>query len=138
MSKMQTTLVYNAIQTPDGTVLESHHRHDYRDHLDANGKTYMVDGGTSYLRRSVHDDQIELSLTDLSDISEIREKMTWGTYGKNGDQPRKEVRLKDLTNPHIEAILETQKQLSDDILHVFRRELVYREINDLNIPEDEL
>jgi len=38
-------LIANALRTPDGTVLESKSRHDYKEYIDANGKTYMIDGG---------------------------------------------------------------------------------------------
>ena len=51
-----STLVYNAIRTPDGTVLESRHRHDHVEYIDKNGKEYMVDGGLEYIRRNVHED----------------------------------------------------------------------------------
>lgn len=44
-------IIVNAICTPDGTVLLSATRHDFRTHVDANGKTYGVDGGTDYLKR---------------------------------------------------------------------------------------
>ena len=30
-------LVHNALQTPDGTIIESRHRHDYKTYEDANG-----------------------------------------------------------------------------------------------------
>ena len=80
-------LIRNAIQTPDGTILESKHRHDYRSYTDANGKTYMVDGGLEYLRRSIHDDQIDMSLYDDEPHEVQRDVVTWGTYGKNADQP---------------------------------------------------
>ena len=38
-------LIRSCLETPDGTILQSRSRHDYRQHLDANGKTYMLDGG---------------------------------------------------------------------------------------------
>lgn len=37
-----------------------------------------------------------------------REMFSWGSYGKDGKQPRKEIFIKDLSDLHISAILETQ------------------------------
>lgn len=46
------SLIRNAIQTPDGTILDSLHTHDFKTHIDKiTGKLYGVDGGLSYLRR---------------------------------------------------------------------------------------
>lgn len=42
---MEKFIVYSAIKTPDGTILESKHVHDYQSYLDANGETYLLDGG---------------------------------------------------------------------------------------------
>ncbi len=56
-------LVVNAIQTPDGTVLRSLHCHDYRAYQDANGKVYMIDGGLDYIKSSINEDQIHLTVT---------------------------------------------------------------------------
>ena len=59
---MDARIIINAIETPDGTVLISAHRHDYRDHTDANGSYYAVDGGHDYLKRSSPGDHTELSI----------------------------------------------------------------------------
>lgn len=37
-----------------------------------------------------------------------REVHPWGSYGKDGNQPRKDILIKDLSDLHICAILETQ------------------------------
>ena len=118
----------NRIRTPDGTILESMHRHDYVTYIDANGKEYMVDGGLDYLRRNVHDDApyTELSVLSTDEHSVIREVFKWGTYGIDGKQKLKYVILKDMSWDHIEAILETQTQLRDHIRQVFVNELDYR------------
>ena len=57
--------------------------------------------------------QLDDSFRDLSNrlkevFFNIREEMTWGSYGKDAKQPRKEILIKDLSDLHICAILETQ------------------------------
>ena len=125
----EARIVSNRIRTPDGTILESMHRHDYRIYVDANGKEYMVDGGLDYLRRNVHDDAPyeELSVYDDALHVEIRNVFKWGTRGKDGKQPLTYVPLKDLTTEHIEAILDTQSHISDYIRKIFLNELSIRE-----------
>ena len=83
---IMSRLVRNAIRTPDGTVLESRHVHDYKSHIDTiDGQHYMVDGGLEYSRRSVNGECMCVYLED--DHSVVRDAVTWGTYGVNGDQP---------------------------------------------------
>lgn len=57
----------------------------------------------------------------------LREHMKWGTYGKNGDQPLKYVKIKDMDTAHIEACLTTQHRMSYDYRVVMAEELRYRE-----------
>jgi hypothetical protein len=124
----EARIVSNRIRTPDGTILESMHRHDYVTYLDANGKEYMVDGGLDYLRRNVHDDAPyeELSVYDDALHVEIRNVFKWGTRGKDGKQPLTYVPLKDLTTEHIEAILDTQTHIASHIRQIFINELNFR------------
>ena len=100
-------IVYNAIQTPDGTVIESRHRHDFVCHEDKNGKRYCVDGGMDYLRR-VGDsmDHKDISVLFSAPIEEIREVFAWGTYGKDGYQPLTRLLLKNMVVEHMEAIID--------------------------------
>ena len=124
----EARIVSNRIRTPDGTILESMHRHDYVTYLDANGKEYMVDGGLDYLRRNVHDDAPYEELSVYADDLhiEIRSVFKWGTRGKDGKQPLTYVPLKDLTTEHIEAILDTQTHIASHIRQIFINELNFR------------
>ena len=99
---MPPNLIRNAIQTPDGTILESTHRHDYKEYKDANGLTYMVDGGLEYCRRNRQDSEpyIEMSLYDDEPHSVQREVLKWGTYGINGDQPLKWLSVAEMDTAH--------------------------------------
>jgi len=120
-------IIANQIQTPDGTILRSHHRHDYVSYTDKNGEEYMVDGGTDYLRRSVNKEHPKDMTVYFSDPhSVVREAFMWGTYGKGGNQPFVRKYLKDLDTDHIEAILETQHHISDWTRAVFENELEHR------------
>lgn len=128
-------ILYNAIMTPDGTVLQSKSVHDFVSHKDeVSEETYFVDGGFNYLKRSVNKiPATELSLTTDDPHEVIRQRFTWGTYGVDGKQQKKYVKLKDLTDKHISNILRTQKQLPEFMQDIFRIELCYRDYYYLNV-----
>ena len=127
-------LLVNALITPDGTRLVSHSRYDYKEYVDANGKTYMVDGGLDYQRRSNHGDEVDDSLYTDDEFAVIRENVAWGTYGKNGDQPLKYIPISEMTDAHIQAVLETQS-ISPKLREVMTSELEYRDINMIKVVE---
>jgi len=125
---MKKVLVSGMI-TPDGTVLYSRHRHDYKEHTDANGEWYMIDGGVDYVKSSVNNFRAQyISLTTESSHMEIREHFGWGTYGKDGKEPLHEVILKNMETVHIEAVLRTQTRLGPHITKLFVDELVFRSV----------
>lgn len=119
-------LIYNAIKTPDGTVLVSRSVHDYKAYTDKNGKQYMVDGGREYVHCSVHEDQEFLTLYTDDPHEEIRELFTWGSFGINGDQPVQYNTLKDLSDTHIAAILTTQSHMPQYMRELFENEQAHR------------
>lgn len=118
-------LVANLIRTPDGTILQSFNRHDFKEYKDKNGETYMVDGGLDYLRRYIGQNEPykELSVYSDDDFDVIREYFRWGTYGKKGDQPIRYVALADMSNAHIQACLDNL------ILHPLFEELFLKELD---------
>lgn len=130
--KMSENLIYNAIRTPDGTVLESTHRHDYVTHTDTlTGREYMVDGGLDYSRMTVHEDQICLHLYDDEPHEVQREVLKWGTRGPNGDKPVEYKQIKDLGTDHIKNILrDCSKYMSGVHKVCMERELLSRILED--------
>ncbi len=129
-------LVANLISTPDGTLLQSFGRHDYKEYTDKNGERYMVDGGLDYLRRSAGHSEpyTELSVYSDDPFNLQREYFGWGTYGKDGKQPLRYAKLKLMSNDHIEAILRTMVPgLHPLYQELFETELVYREVESIKI-----
>ena len=130
-------LIRQALQTPDGTIIESRHRHDYVTHTDTvTGEEYMVDGGIDYCRQIVN----KIPAKDLSvyledGIEAVREACTWGTYGKNGDQPHRLIKLSEMSNQHILACLDTQPRMHPHYREAFTMELEYRRQNGINVTD---
>ena len=119
-------LIYNALKTPDGTIIESRHRHDYVTHTDKNGKEYMIDGGLDYVRSSANGDEEYLTVSMDDSHDKVREACKWGTYGINGDQPLSYITLCDMTTDHIEAVIKNVPSINPAIKIAMERELVYR------------
>ena len=125
---MRTRLVRNAIQTPDGTVLVSRSRHDFREYTDSNGKQYMVDGGLDYIRTTIHDDQLDLAVYLEDGHNAVRDAAEWGTFGQRGNQPLRYVKIKHMDTDHLKAVLDTVHQLHPNLRTAMEDELNYREL----------
>jgi len=123
---MTAKLIRNALQTPDGTLLESRSRHDYKTHVDANGKTYMIDGGLDYVRCSANGDEIHHCVWNDDPFDKVREAITWGTYGINGDQPLSYIKLCDMETEHIKAVLKLDR-VYPEYIGAMKKELEHRD-----------
>ena len=128
-------IIYNALKTPDGTIIKSRHRHDYVTHTDKNGKEYMIDGGLDYVRSSAHADQEYLTVSMDDGHDKVREALTWGTFGKNGDEPYRQVKLREMSNAHIQACLDTQPRMYKQFRTAMENELAYRKEQNIIIED---
>jgi hypothetical protein len=131
-------LLVNAWQTPDGTVLESRHRHDFKMHSECvaeNSRVYFVDGGLDYIRCSAGMLFVGCYSDDPHEV--IRDTFSWGSYGKDGQQEKHYILLKFMTDDHIRAILDTQKHIKGTVVEkVFKAELKYRSKNGTSISNN--
>lgn len=122
--------LYNAIKTPDGTILNCTSGYDYKTYFDTvSQEQYMNDGLGYGIRRSVNKIPYEdLAVFDNSPHEQVRVVKFWTSYGKDGKSPGFQMSLEDMETAHIKAILDTQKKIQD-YKHIFENELKYR--NDL-------
>jgi hypothetical protein len=132
-------LLANRIITPDGTMLQSCHRHDYKEYTDKNGKDYMVDGGLEYTRRIQNFDapHTEANVYDTDPHEVIRDAFHWGTRGKDGKQPVVFKPISSLSNIHIHNIIMTQTHVPDHIANAFVNEEFYRRDHGICIEDTE-
>ena len=120
-------LIKNSIRTPDGTVLTSRHVHDYKCYKDTKSlEIYINDGGVEYFKRSVNKEPYEdISLYSDDPFEILRENITWGTYGRNGNEPLHYKSISNMSSNHIKSIL-SQYKLADYLKEVFEKEISYR------------
>lgn len=118
-------VVLNSVKTPDGTILTSHHRHDFVSHVDANGQTYINDGGTSYLRRSLNTIPAEdLTVYADDDFELVRISAERGSRGVNGDEPLRYIKICDMSDNHLKSVLAYGG--SPWHLDIIKKEIEYR------------
>jgi hypothetical protein len=124
---MHKHIVLNRIKTPDGTILTSWSRHDYKVYKDANGHEYMVDGGQSYLKRGGTDlaPYTELSVYDTDTFELVRESLHWGTMGKDGSKELHWIPMHKMEEDHLRTLIE--RELGPAwIRAIFQKEIIYR------------
>ena len=134
-------LILSRIQTPDGTLLTSHHRHDYVTYTDANGEEYMLDGGNDYQRTSVNKESFkDLSIWSDAPYEIIRENFHRGGRGKNGDEPLKWVPLSEMSDEWVKNCIEYNDNLGmgkSYANYLYCKELRYRQRMGIKIEDSE-
>ena len=131
-------LIYSGLKTPDGTLLQSTHRHDYITHLDKNGNEYMLDGGLDYQRYNTHGDEELIAHYDDEPFDIIRQFAYRTGFGKPGNEDYGTFRLtfyKDMSDDYLNASIKYCKEYGQryDLLE---KELEYRKLNNIVINGD--
>ena len=128
-------ILVNAWKCPDGTILQSRHRYDFVSYIDAEGRSYFVDGGQDYQRISGEGLEF-VGCYDTDPHEKIREVFSWGSYGRDGKQEKHYILLKRLTDEHLEAILRTQSHIKNtQIEKALKDEQEYRKVNEIVIKD---
>ena len=110
----------------------STNRWDYVSFKVSETEELFIDGGRDYRRSNFthHPNVVEWSLNEDSTWEECKEKVLWGTYGINGDEPKTWVPLSKCTTEHLQAILDTQKHLSRSLIEliedILKDRIVYK------------
>ena len=112
-------LIANIWRTPTGEILQSKHRHDFVQDSAGN----FIDGGIEGYTR-IGGDILNENWENLCVYSDDphekkRELFKWGSRGGW-------VTPAEMTTEHIQAVLDTQKQIPEHIREMFVEELKYR------------
>lgn len=129
-------IIQNAIKIIDDPKEEkfivSFSRHHFSQYRFADNTTIFTDGGLDYVRRggSAFDDGvsgkcegkwIDWCLTESSPFDLVKERLLWGTSGKDGTQPVKYVRLMNCETSHLKAILVYKFPNGSEINDIYRK-----------------
>lgn len=119
-------ILYNAIRTPDGTLLCSEALGICREHVQADGKRYSVDGGLDNLLRYHEQDYEELSLRVSDGHQKIRESLQIEFPIMLGEENGAKI-LKDAPSELIQKTLSDYPALPAQIILVLKNEQEYRQ-----------
>lgn len=129
-------IVYNAVlcKVCSKTIV-SRHRHDYNTCGCPNHAS--VDGGMSYLRHGALDLELIELLTVYADepFEKVRQHATRGSRGKSGKEPLTWVKLAEMTDEHLAAVLAFGG--AEWHLKLIAKELQYRHENNISITDPE-
>jgi hypothetical protein len=99
----------------------------------------MIDGGLEYQRFGGMDMlKVDNSPTVYlsNDHDQMRISFHWGTYGKNGDQPRRWITPAEMSNLHIENIIrDLGHRIEPWIKNILVNEQKYRQDNNILIED---
>jgi len=140
LNAVEPTLLVNSIKTPDGTVLTSHHRHDYVCHEDkVTGTTYCLDGGDVYRRINSGGLYIDLAVYSDDPFEKIRESLSRVGRGKNFDQPAQWYALKDMNDNWLAELIPwiEDNQPNNKYKKYYLQEIEYRKANGITVKEEE-
>lgn len=136
----QKKIIQNAIRTPDGTILNSSHTHDYVEYVDKNGETYMVDGGKDYLRRNTTIlKYTDYTLLESDSFELIRMRLLRGGRGKDNKSPLTYVPLCDMGNKWISNCITYNEERDPTNIYTdfYKKELQYRKKHKIFVEDNE-
>lgn len=118
-----------------GDVITSFNRHDY---VTCSCGKLSVDGGQDYLRRAYNDALFveEMCVYDDDPYEIIRENFYRGSYGKNGDEPLKYVKLSEMSDDWLKNVLiyeEDKGNYHKWFTKLYVKEMDYRKKNNILI-----
>lgn len=131
---MEKQLIYNSVKCLNcGEVLVSYHRHNYKT-CGCENQT-SVDGGLDYLRYGGKDmTKVEVnSLYDDESFEQIREVVCRGGRGVNGDEPLKYVKLSEVDDEWLQAIIDYEElhRPENRFLNYYKQEQQWRQTLDI-------
>ncbi|HSH51209.1 MAG TPA: hypothetical protein VK982_05755 [Bacteroidales bacterium] len=130
--KKEPILLANWIMCPNGTMIPSMHRHDYKEYVNEDGSYSSVDGGLDYLRRGGK--YTEMSVYSDDPFEVIRRFVCRGGRGKEGKEPLTYVPLFRMSDEWLKATIE---YIENDNIYkeYYEKELEYRKENNVTIKE---
>jgi hypothetical protein len=129
--KAKGRLVYRALLLPDGNLLPSMHRHDYRTaYID--DEMFMIDGGLDYFRSTFNFNTKVVEIHENDDILVVREVVGRSGKGKDGGGVFRACMLKDMSDEWVEASI----AFAPEYANIYSAELSFRKLAGISITGD--